>query len=434
MIWNREEEYYDRHKQLCFHADAWNRCFNGNYYCLEKLYRQEDAAFVKILKETRSGTISDESLAILKTRMITGDVNTFSALRDEESKIVATILYPHLVSVSVYNEKELAKLDTEEKIFLSNDYPVALPSDEASSMAMPSYEELQRSLENAKLEDTLKLKIGAQVICTWNFTKEIVNGSRGIVVGWRRWSGVDDSLRGALNLPILRNNRESIDTKEFPEFFRSSVPPIENAATANTEELKKIRRDYIGGMGFFYNHPEVPIVRFQNGIEIPMYARLVSCKAKGFLAMREQLPLKLAWALTVHKSQGMTLDRAALDLSRCFSPGQAYVGLSRLRSLEGMWLIGFNPASIKTDIQAVHFFDVVSRVAQARRNGVTEEIPDPVIPSRLLPPEPPIWTTEPWKKEKDGYLDFLSEHELQSLAELEAAANGLRATKRQKLN
>ena len=67
------------------------------------------------------------------------------------------------------------------------------------------------------------------------------------------------------------------------------------------------------------------------------------------LAEIVQIPLRLAWAITVHKSQGMSLDLTEIDLSKSFEYGMGYVALSRVRSLEGLSLIGFNQKALQVD-------------------------------------------------------------------------------------
>jgi ATP-dependent exoDNAse (exonuclease V) alpha subunit len=68
-----------------------------------------------------------------------------------------------------------------------------------------------------------------------------------------------------------------------------------------------------------------------------------------------QLPLRLAWAITIHKSQGMSLDNAEIDLSRTFAYGMGYVALSRVRTLSGIRLIGFNKDALRVDPKVLEF-------------------------------------------------------------------------------
>ena len=99
--------------------------------------------------------------------------------------------------------------------------------------------------------------------------------------------------------------------------------------------------DFEGGM---------PIVETHAGKKIYVTRERWEVEDDGkVIASAEQLPLRLAWAITVHKSQGMSLDAAEIDLSKSFVPGQGYVALSRLRNLEGLTLLGLNHTALAVD-------------------------------------------------------------------------------------
>jgi len=87
----------------------------------------------------------------------------------------------------------------------------------------------------------------------------------------------------------------------------------------------------------------VPVVETFSGKKIYVHSAEWSVEEDGkILARVEQLPIRLAWAITIHKSQGMSMDAAEVDLSKSFTPGQGYVALSRLRTLAGLKLSGIN--------------------------------------------------------------------------------------------
>ena len=100
-----------------------------------------------------------------------------------------------------------------------------------------------------------------------------------------------------------------------------------------------------------YNDDGYPVIQLNNGAHIvaePEDWRIEDETGK-LLVSYQQVPLRLAWAITVHKSQGMTLDSAVMDLSNTFEKGQGYVALSRIKGLEGLQLNGFNTTTLEVD-------------------------------------------------------------------------------------
>jgi hypothetical protein len=107
---------------------------------------------------------------------------------------------------------------------------------------------------------------------------------------------------------------------------------------------------------------DLPVVRFLNGIQMRILPKVYQHGDYPTFGL-EQIPLRLAWAFTIHKSQGITLDIAEMDLgSNVFEYGQSYVGLSRVRNLEGLYLSNFNPRKIKTNPRVAEFYRTIPEV------------------------------------------------------------------------
>lgn len=112
-------------------------------------------------------------------------------------------------------------------------------------------------------------------------------------------------------------------------------------------------------IGFDNNYP---MVQFMNGMVLKIIEHEWKMEATSNITIiRRQIPLKLAWAITVHKSQGASLDCVELDIgSSIFEYGQTYVALSRVRSMEGLSIISFNPKKVMAHPRVKDFYETIS--------------------------------------------------------------------------
>ena len=128
----------------------------------------------------------------------------------------------------------------------------------------------------------------------------------------------------------------------------------------------------------FSKDGNLPIVKLSNGytVKVPLEDWSIENDKGSITAKVSQLPLKLAWAITIHKSQGMTLDSAQIDLSKTFEVGQGYVALSRIKNIEGLELIGFNDTALMVDPLILSIDDrikLASKKAQDKISALSNE-------------------------------------------------------------
>ena len=150
------------------------------------------------------------------------------------------------------------------------------------------------------------------------------------------------------------------------ETLKSSVRAPENLTLKKNAKVMFVKNNfdmgYINGslgevIGFEEDddHGILPKVKLTDGTVLVVEPETwsVDNDAGKTIASFQQIPLRLAWAITIHKSQGMTLEAAEIDLSHTFEKGQGYVAISRLKALNGLKLLGINQQALELDSLAI---------------------------------------------------------------------------------
>lgn len=316
--------------EFCFQHPKWATTFkSADCIELKTFFRQKDPEYISILQEVRRGTISAGNIELLQKRLMRGTVP------ETRNGVIPTKLFPVRSKVETINETSYAKLEGEERVYHFSvaknvkthiDTGAVLTPAEIAHCEELTSEQLSDEVDNLIIslftEKTVKLKVGALVMCTVNMDvdKGICNGSQGVVIGY--------SEANSVNLP--------------EDVVRKTTGPL-----------------------------IIPVVQFSNGVVMKVAPHQRQSEEYPCIVV-SQIPLCLAWALTIHKIQGATLDMAEMDIGRSiFAEGQSYVALSRVKTLDGLFLSEFNSTKIKANPLVVEFY---STFPEIREDVVLSEI------------------------------------------------------------
>ena len=298
-------------EKFAFMSEAWLDAKFHICYLSEQHRQVSEAAnggldLDDILNQIRRQEVTFESIAALEA--------TF----DQNVDIKRTRLYTHNLNVNSINDKELAALEGEMMRFTAT-----------STGDSKLVETLKKTV---RTQDDLVLKVGAKVMFIKNNTElGVSNGTMGELIGFAAVK-IDDSKDSSDDL--IEDDDENTESETNKTVKGKGKKAIKEKPKAKKPTTQKM-----------------PVVRLNSGREVVAEPEewIIEDETGDVLASYEQVPLCLAWAITIHKSQGMTLDAAEIDLSRTFELGQGYVALSRLKSLAGLQLLGMNDMSLQLD-------------------------------------------------------------------------------------
>lgn len=297
-------------EKFAFMSEAWLDAKFHICYLSEQHRQVSEAAnggldLDDILNQIRRQEVTFEAIAALEA--------TF----DQNVDINRTRLYTHNLNVNKINDKELAALEGETMRF------------EATATGDSKLVETLK--KTVRTQDELILKVGAKVMFIKNNSElGVSNGTMGELIGFAAVK-IDDSKDTSDDL--IEDTAQDAIAKN-----------TKNKAKKDKESKEKPKDEKP-------TTQKMPVVRLNSGREVIAEPEewIIEDETGDVLASYLQVPLCLAWAITIHKSQGMTLEAAEIDLSRTFELGQGYVALSRLKSLAGLQLLGMNDMSLQLD-------------------------------------------------------------------------------------
>jgi ATP-dependent DNA helicase PIF1 len=392
--------------EYCFESPVWGAVFGERQYHLTQIHRQTDSEFVKILMGIREGRITKKGIECLMSRVdaykqLISETDALEQVENDEVVKVEGIvkpdnivyLYPMKYQVEAHNEERQQLLPAHPEIAYDTNIQILnmnFPSESWEQWRKDTVnppEDLRR--HNLIMRLDAEVKFAEETEHMINMLSEDLNmkrlmerqkkidelSSRGI---GHYFKSADTTTSTVNSLATTMNKMDLRDGGKKRTQWGHVHMAIEELMTSRVNEkpLKlRIGSQVMltvnmlnnglcnGSVGKVISFKEnmkhkmmMPIVQFGNNTIIEIEPQVVSRERIRGIGLR-QLPLILAYAVSIHKIQGATIDNAVINCgARVFEAGQAYVALSRVRSLNGLYLSDFSLSSIKTSRKVKEFY------------------------------------------------------------------------------
>jgi len=305
----------DEPEEFCFESPIWNRVFKmENHVELKTMFRQKDPLYIEILQQIRHGELDED-----KKRILQGYVKReYDATK--HNGCIPTKLFPIRAKADYVNKMMFDNIKEKEHVF----------------------EVIKRKDCRTNIESSKPLSLDVLEKCSSLSQKDID-------------FEIDQMINNTSCSQILRLKK--------------------GAAVMSTVNLDMENSISNGSQGIVIDILEngLPVVKFSNGIIKTISPHFWQSEEYPTLAVG-QYPLCLAWALTIHKIQGATLELAEIDIGQSvFEYGQTYVALSRIQSLDGLYLSAFHAQKIRANPKVIEFYKTIKSIPINLH--LTEEIP-----------------------------------------------------------
>ncbi|KAJ9303003.1 hypothetical protein DTO271G3_377 [Paecilomyces variotii] len=320
----------NREAKFAFSAATWNTCIQHTIL-LTHVFRQKDPEFAEMLNEMRLGKITPRTIEVFKK---------LSRPLDFHDALEATELFPTRAEVENANSARMQRLSGDLMTFHATD-----------SGTVKDVQFREKLLANCMAPPVIHLKKGAQVMLIKNMEDTLVNGSLGRVVAFMDEATFD----------YYRQNEDEFGDED------GALSDEEKANRARKKLKAYAHKEREGAVTTGRKWPLVCFVQ-PDGTERHLLCQPESWKIElpngEIQAQRLQVPLILAWALSIHKAQGQTLQRVKVDLGRVFEKGQAYVALSRATSQAGLQVLRFEPRKVMVHPKVIDFYSNLVSINQ----------------------------------------------------------------------